>query len=115
MPEEQPDNRGSYSYASRIAAENRDKSFGERFRLIRASPEHKRRRLLARTRASWMGIAGLSALTIFYTLILATGSVDTPTSLQIAIIVLIALIGLAAGWQIGTRRAYAKLASADRG
>lgn len=114
MPEDLPDNLGDYGYASRIAAENRDKSFGERFRLIRTSPEHKRRQLLARTRASWMGIAGLSALAIFYLLILATGSVNAPDSLQIAIIALIALGGLAVGWQIGTRRGHAKLASADR-
>ena len=114
MPEEQPGNRGDHGYAGRIAAENRDKSFGERFRLIRASPEHKRRQLLARMRASWMGITGLSALAIFYALILATGSVSDPDSLQIAIIALIALMGLASGWQIGTRRAYAKLASAER-
>jgi len=115
MPEEQPGDRGDYGYAGRIAAENRDTSFGERFRMIRASPEHKRRQLLARTRASWMVIAGLSALAIFYALILATGSIKNPDSAQIAIIVLIALMGLAAGWQIGTRRAYAKLTSAKRG
>jgi hypothetical protein len=115
MPGDHSDDLGDYGYARRIAAESSGMSLGERFRMIRASPEHKRRQLLARTRASWMGIAGLSALAIFYALILATGSVDTPDSLQLVIIALIALMGLTVGWHIGTRRARAKLASADRG
>ena len=109
-----PDDLGNYDYARRIAAENSDKPIGERFRLIRASPEHKRRRLLAGMRASWMVIAGLSALAIFYLLILATGSPDAPDALQIAIIALVALMGLAAGWQIGTRRAHQRLTSDTR-
>ena len=115
MPEKQPENLSSYDYVRRIAAENSHKPIGERFRLILNSPEHKRRRLLARTRASWMAIVGLCALAIFYLLILATGSPETPDSLQIAIIALIALIGGTAGWHIGTRRAHQKLASARRG
>jgi hypothetical protein len=119
MAGKQLDDLGDYSYARRIARENADKPFPERWRLIRASQEHKDRRLLARTRASWMAGMGFVALLLFLLAMLALGnSLDgdlaiggrtLPDPLAVILIAGVAAAGGAIGWRIGTRRALRKL------
>jgi uncharacterized integral membrane protein len=108
-------------YARKIAAENRDKPIGQRWRLIRESEEHKHRLLFARSRATWILIIGASVLLAFYLAMVVMGvpsdaainptigSYRFPDSLVMLISIVIGLTIGIAGWCIGTKRARERI------
>jgi hypothetical protein len=102
----------SGAYARTVLLDKRHLPFRERLRLVMETPEYKSRAYIARTRATWVWILGLTPLLVLALIKVSTNVLDgdSPPAVVIPIGIVYVLTAMGCGWRIGSIRARRALA-----
>ena len=102
-------------YARQILLDQKHLPFRERLRLVKETREYQSRAYIAKIRATWVVIIGLTPLLALALLKVSTHLLDgdAPPAVVIPVGILYGLTTMTCGWRIGSNRARRTLAQQE--